>query len=135
MKWNTTSYALHGPDYPDDPALSFQPPKSVVALPWEAPLKAGPQTIRGFAWSPYGKVAKVEYSFDGGKAWHHLDKTGLPKCVRVDDIVIHPRERDLVIGTHGRGIWVMDIAPMEQLTEKVLAVFLADQAKAGQSIL
>ncbi len=40
--------------------------------------------------------------------------------MRVDDLVIHPRERDLVIGTHGRGIWVMDIAPLEQLTEKVL---------------
>jgi DMSO/TMAO reductase YedYZ molybdopterin-dependent catalytic subunit len=69
VKWNTTSYALHGPDYPDDPALTFQPPKSVVALPWEAKLTAGQQTVRGFAWSPYGKVAKVEYSFDGGKAW------------------------------------------------------------------
>ena len=59
-------------------------------------------------------------SLDGGKVWHHLDKTGLPKGVRVDDLVIHPRERELVIGTHGRGIWVMDIAPLEQLTEKVL---------------
>jgi DMSO/TMAO reductase YedYZ molybdopterin-dependent catalytic subunit len=69
VKWNTTSYALHGPDYPDDPALSFQPVKSVVALPWEAKLPAGPQTVRGFAWSPYGRVAKVEYSLDGGKSW------------------------------------------------------------------
>ena len=67
VKWNTASYAMHGPDYPDDPALTFQPVKSVVALPWEAKLKAGPQTVRGFAWSPYGKVAKVEYSLDGGK--------------------------------------------------------------------
>ena len=69
VKWNTTSYALHGPDYPDDPALTFQPVKSVLALPWEAKLKAGPQTVRGFAWSPYGKVARVEYSFDGGSTW------------------------------------------------------------------
>ena len=45
----------------------------------------------------------------------------MPQGVRVDDIVIHPRERDLVIGTHGRGIWIMDIAPLEQLSEKVLA--------------
>ena len=67
VKWNTASYAMHGPDYPDDPALTFQPVKSVVALPWEAKLKAGPQTVRGFAWSPYGKVAKVEYSLDDGR--------------------------------------------------------------------
>jgi photosystem II stability/assembly factor-like uncharacterized protein len=59
-------------------------------------------------------------SFDGGKAWQHLDKTGLPKCVRIDDLVIHPRDRELVIATHGRSIWVMDIAPLEQLTSKVL---------------
>jgi DMSO/TMAO reductase YedYZ molybdopterin-dependent catalytic subunit len=69
VKWNTTSYAMHGPDYPDDPVLSVQPPKSVVALPWEAELKPGQQTVRGFAWSPYGTVAKVEYSFDGGTSW------------------------------------------------------------------
>lgn len=58
---------------------------------------------------------------DGGKTWHHLNKTGLPANVRVDDLVIHPRERELVIGTHGRGIWIMDIAPLEQLDEKTLA--------------
>jgi DMSO/TMAO reductase YedYZ molybdopterin-dependent catalytic subunit len=69
VKWNTASYSLHGPDYPDDPALTFQPPKSVVALPWEAKLKPGQQTVRGFAWSPYGTIAKVEYSFDGGTSW------------------------------------------------------------------
>jgi hypothetical protein len=41
--------------------------------------------------------------------------------VRVDDLVIHPHERELVIGTHGRGIWVMDISPLEQLSSKILA--------------
>ena len=40
----------------------------------------------------------------------------------VDDIKIHPRENDLVIGTHGRGIWIMDdIAPLERLTPEVVA--------------
>jgi hypothetical protein len=60
-------------------------------------------------------------SLDGGAVWHRLDRTGLPKAVRVDDLVIHPHERELVIGTHGRGIWVMDVAPLEQLSSKVLA--------------
>ncbi len=58
---------------------------------------------------------------DGGATWHHLNRTGLPPGVRVDDLVIHPRERELVIGTHGRGVWVMDIGPLEQLTEEVLS--------------
>ena len=58
-------------------------------------------------------------SFDAGVKWYHLAKTGMPANVRVDDLVIHPKERELVIGTHGRGIWVMDISPLEQLAESV----------------
>ena len=38
---------------------------------------------------------------------------GLP-TVAVHDLVIHPRDRELVIGTHGRSIYVMDIAPLEE---------------------
>jgi photosystem II stability/assembly factor-like uncharacterized protein len=58
-------------------------------------------------------------TFDAGQKWYHLAKTGLPANVRIDDLVIHPRERELVIGTHGRGVWIMDVAPLEQLTESV----------------
>jgi hypothetical protein len=48
-------------------------------------------------------------------------KGGLP-TVAVHDIVIHPRERDLVIGTHGRGIYIFDdISPLEQMTPEVTA--------------
>jgi photosystem II stability/assembly factor-like uncharacterized protein len=57
-------------------------------------------------------------TFDAGAKWYPLTKTGLP-AVRVDDLVIHPKERELVIGTHGRGVWVMDVAALEQLTESV----------------
>ena len=34
------------------------------------------------------------------------------------DLVIHPRDRELVIGTHGRGIYVLDIAPLENWPAK-----------------
>jgi hypothetical protein len=35
--------------------------------------------------------------------------------VRVDDILIHPRDRDLIVATHGRSIWIADdITPLEQ---------------------
>ena len=37
---------------------------------------------------------------DGGKDWKKF-MTGLPS-VRVDDILIHPRDRDLIVATHGR---------------------------------
>jgi hypothetical protein len=53
-------------------------------------------------------------SLDGAKTWK-LFSTGLP-TVRVDDILIHPRDKDLIIGTHGRSIWIADdITPLEQL--------------------
>jgi photosystem II stability/assembly factor-like uncharacterized protein len=45
-------------------------------------------------------------SLDGGAHWMKLNEK-LP-TVAVDDIAIHPREHDVVIGTHGRSIWVMD---------------------------
>ncbi len=45
-------------------------------------------------------------TFDGGKHWLHAGGA-LPR-VRVDDIAIHPTEKDLLLGTHGRGIIVLD---------------------------
>lgn len=47
--------------------------------------------------------------------------TGLP-TVRVDDLLIHPRDNDLIAGTHGRGIWICDdISALQQMNDKVLA--------------
>ncbi len=45
-------------------------------------------------------------TFDGGRRWMHAGGS-LPR-VRIDDIAIHPRTRDLVLGTHGRSIIVLD---------------------------
>ncbi len=59
-------------------------------------------------------------SFDRGANWTRI-KMNLP-MVPVDDIVIHPRDNDLIFGTHGRAIWILDdIAPLEQMNEKVAA--------------
>jgi photosystem II stability/assembly factor-like uncharacterized protein len=53
-------------------------------------------------------------SIDGGGSWTQM-KQGFP-TVAVHDMLIHPRENDLVVGTHGRGIWVLDdITPLESL--------------------
>ncbi len=53
-------------------------------------------------------------TLDGGRTWKEF-MTGLPR-VRVDDLLIHPRDRDLIVGTHGRSIWIADdITPLEQL--------------------
>ncbi|MFQ6108604.1 MAG: WD40/YVTN/BNR-like repeat-containing protein [Candidatus Aminicenantales bacterium] len=59
-------------------------------------------------------------SLDGGQTWFSL-QNNLP-TVAVRDIAIHPRENDLIIGTHGRGIWILDdISPFQEMSEEVLA--------------
>jgi hypothetical protein len=58
-------------------------------------------------------------SVDGGGHWVRFG--GLPR-VSVDDIVIHPRDRDLVIATHGRSLFVVDdVSSVAALTPEVLA--------------
>jgi photosystem II stability/assembly factor-like uncharacterized protein len=58
------------------------------------------------------------FSVDRGKKWIMI-KGNFP-MVPVDDIAIHPRENDLILGTHGRSIWVLDdITFLEQLTDEV----------------
>jgi hypothetical protein len=45
---------------------------------------------------------------------------GLP-TVPVHDLEIHPRDRELIAATHGRSIWIVDIAPLEGLSDQVMA--------------
>jgi photosystem II stability/assembly factor-like uncharacterized protein len=57
-------------------------------------------------------------SLDGGKGWMQWTH-GVP-TVSVMDMVIHPREHDLVLGTHGRAFLVLDdIQPLRELSEEV----------------
>jgi photosystem II stability/assembly factor-like uncharacterized protein len=59
-------------------------------------------------------------SLDRGKTWFSLD-TNLP-TVAVRDIAVHPQEHDLIIGTHGRGVWILDdIQPLQEMNPQVLA--------------
>ena len=58
-------------------------------------------------------------SADGGRKW--IPYKGDFPTVAVRDIQIHPRERDLIIATHGRGIWIIDdIRPLEKLTAEAV---------------
>ena len=60
-------------------------------------------------------------SVDGGKQWAQYKGGDLPS-VAVRDLAIHPRDADLVIATHGRGIWIIDdITPLRKLTPDTLA--------------
>ena len=63
-----------------------------------------------------GNEIGAYYSGNGGRSWSKL-QYNLP-TVPVHDIRIHARENDLVIGTHGRGIFIIDdITPLERLSE------------------
>ena len=59
-------------------------------------------------------------SVDGGQRWGEYKGTDFPS-VAVRDIVVHPRESDLVLATHGRGIWIVDdISPLRTLTPELM---------------
>ena len=57
-------------------------------------------------------------SADNGASWQKLNG-GLPP-VPVHDLVVHPRDRQLVAATHGRSFYVMDIGVLEQATDSAL---------------
>jgi photosystem II stability/assembly factor-like uncharacterized protein len=58
-------------------------------------------------------------SVDGGARWARF--TGKLPQVAVRDIAIHPREADLILATHGRGIYIVDdISPLRKLTREAL---------------
>jgi photosystem II stability/assembly factor-like uncharacterized protein len=58
-------------------------------------------------------------SYNGGGNWVQI-KQNLP-TVPVDDILIHPRDNDLILATHGRSIWVMDdISSLSEMNQAVL---------------
>jgi len=57
-------------------------------------------------------------SFDGGRAWRKWTE-GLP-TVPVTDLIVHRFEHDLIIGTHGRGIYILDdIRPLRALSDEI----------------
>ncbi|MDT8340684.1 MAG: hypothetical protein RQ751_04155 [Longimicrobiales bacterium] len=70
-------------------------------------------------------------SFDGGGAWLPFD-AGMP-TMAFNDLLVHPRDNDLVLATHSRGIWIVDnVNALQELTPEVVAspahLFTAEDA-------
>jgi photosystem II stability/assembly factor-like uncharacterized protein len=60
-------------------------------------------------------------SVDGGQHWAQYKGSNFPAAA-VHDIVVHPREGDLVLATHGRGMWIIDdISPLRKLTPDLMS--------------
>ena len=67
-----------------------------------------------------GSEFAIFMSLNGGESWSRFTPN-LP-TVAVHDLVIHPRDADLIAGTHGRSLWILDdITPLRQLTPEVRA--------------
>jgi len=59
-------------------------------------------------------------SVDGGAGWARYIGGDFPK-VAIRDMAIHPRDTDLILATHGRGIYILDdITPLRKLTREVM---------------
>ncbi len=60
-------------------------------------------------------------SVDGGQHWAQYKGSNFPAAA-VRDIVVQARESDLVLATHGRGIWIIDdISPWRELTPEMMS--------------
>src|SRR5438128_5738383 len=90
-----------------------------------------PKTVQGYAHVIKEDLEKPDLLFlgtefglwistDGGKRWAQFKGNHFP-AVAVRDLAIQPRENDLVLATHGRGIWIVDdITPLRALTPDLL---------------
>ncbi len=66
-----------------------------------------------------GTDVGVYVSLNKGESWQRF-MTGFPSTP-VHDLQIHPRDRELIAGTHGRSIWIVDVAPLQQMTPTIMA--------------
>ncbi len=58
-------------------------------------------------------------SLDAGKSWNLF--TAIPNVASYD-LIVHPRENELVVGTHGRSIFVVDAKPLQAVAGSELKI-------------
>lgn len=89
-------------------------------LPANEPLLVVREDLKNRNLLFVGSEFAVHASLDGGKSWQKLSN-GMA-TVSTHDLVIHPRDGDLIAATHGRGFYVMDdITPLQQWNDRVAA--------------
>lgn len=82
------------------------------------------RTIHEYPGKPGVVFAGLEFglyvSLDTARTWVRM-ASGLP-VTRYDDILVHPRTRDLILGTHGRSIWILDdVTPFAEWSPAIAA--------------
>ena len=98
--------------------------KTFTNIAGDMPANRVVRTIREDVKNPNLLFAGTElglfFSPNGGANWIEL-KNNMPTLPH-NDLVIHPRDNDLVLGTHGRGIWILDkINALQEMTPQVIA--------------
>ena len=91
----------------------------VDALPPERVLRTVREDLRNPSVLYLGAEIGLFYTMDGGGNWTEL-RGGMP-TLAFNDIALQPRENDLVLGTHGRGVWILDqINALQELSQEVM---------------
>jgi hypothetical protein len=100
---------------------------------WQQLVGPGTPGVRGYAhvikedrFNPNILFLGTEFglfiSLNGGASWAQFKPNDFPDGLAVRDIALQERDDDLVLATHGRGIWVIDdISPLRALSGQVLA--------------
>lgn len=94
--------------------------QSIAAgLPAHGPVKVIREDPRNPDVLYLGTEFALFASTDRGRSWFRFG--GLP-TVAIDDILVHPREQDLVVATHGRSLYVVDdLRPLQEMNATVAA--------------
>lgn len=82
-----------------------------------------------------GSEMSLRISVDRGQTWMRF-RNKFP-TVAVHDLLVHPRDLDLIIATHGRSIWTMDVSGLEglsaeKLNQDVVLTHPQDVVRIGQ---
>lgn len=98
--------------------------KTFVSIAGDMPARRVVRTIREDVKNPNLLFAGTElglfFSPNAGTNWIEI-QNNMPTLAH-NDLVIHPRDNDLVLGTHGRGVWILDkINALQELTPQVVA--------------
>jgi photosystem II stability/assembly factor-like uncharacterized protein len=66
-----------------------------------------------------GSTKAVYVSFDGGAVWNKF-RNNMPNNP-VEDLKLHPRDKDIIVATHGRSLYIADISYFEEISNEMLA--------------
>lgn len=89
-------------------------------LPEEGPVYVIREDLKNKNLLFLGTEFAAFFSLNAGESWTKLS-LNMP-TVAFHDLYIHPRDNDLIAGTHGRGIWILDdISPLQQAGAEVMA--------------